>query len=120
MARSLLIVLMAVVAVAGPASAQLDAPWLPAVPATVDDSAYAAGVTVACSANPCQDTSDCDPYWFRFTPNTWPGFQFQVDPDHCVRNLLVWAIDKLPPSEVAWWTPTAPEQPAAPEDASTT
>ena len=119
MARSLLIALMALAAVATPASADgLASPPEPLPdysPVTVDQDEH--GITVAlwipnplglaCTVASCSTTalraesatwSQCNPVEVRVT-NSWPGYYVVVDEDNCIREIVDYALNKIPPSD---------------------
>lgn len=104
MARSLLIALLSVVAVAGPASAQL--PALPADPlATVDVAAD----SLRCQLMPCvaEARAGCQYVAYELNYREWPPeVGVQLDPDRCVRDVI---NDLLPTVWLAWPESTADE-----------
>jgi hypothetical protein len=115
MARSLLIALLAVAAVATPAAASGPASWVPLPayePVTVEQDGEGTVITVwmpspdglACSTDACATTAAvrsgpdaaCRAAEVR-TTNSWPGYYIEADPDDCLQDLIVFAFDQLPP-----------------------
>lgn len=96
MARSLLIALMSVMAVAGPATALSGPVGLPEPPGSSPLEAALAhaeeeGESLACGFDACPELGAsvrCRPYYMMFDQNNWPNFQFEYDPDYCIRRLI--------------------------------
>ena len=104
MARSFLIALLSVVAVAGPASAQIPGPT-PLGEDPFNDPAEAIEDAVCRLLMCVAAASDgCDYYEVTLDRNNWPGFQVKVDPDYCVRGFI---------DDTLGWPPTeGPQLPA--------
>ena len=96
MARSLLIAILSLAAVAGPAAGQIGPAWspVPVEPPTLE-TVFGSAAVVACNALLCSQAvalyggGDCRAF-------RWTESNFQLDPDGCVRDL----IDELPPGAV--------------------
>jgi hypothetical protein len=110
MARSFLIVLLSVVAVAGPTTAQGFA--VPALPVLDDPNPIgpvSQPTAADCGAVLCEAVtmvSRCWPYQVSLDPEHWPGVNVAVDPDGCIRNWVDQQVD-WPPREVVLLFPWA-------------